>query len=125
MPDKLKNITQGPAQMQLNFYRSQSETMENKKRELAARNDALHKEVRELERRVKRKRLEDGQSAEEELDFASISATVARSTDDYEKKKLLLKAMEAERGHAVRTSAILAAENDRINKVLVSLWVSY
>lgn len=118
--DNIKVAAEEPPDSRLTFLRSQSESLEKRKRELALRNDALYKEVKDLEGHVRDKVQSSGNLTAEGMDFASLSATAMRNKEEYEKKQKILEALDVERRHMLRTAAILSTENERTDDVLVS-----
>ncbi|GAV03118.1 hypothetical protein RvY_13594-2 [Ramazzottius varieornatus] len=111
MSDKLKTASQTPQLAEVAANQAQLDSLVEKKKELASRNEALHREIREVEQRM-------GIQVDDRGDATNLSRKLLNSAEENERKKNVVEVLEAERRTASRTYSILADEHQRTKNIL-------
>ena len=116
LSDKIKEASTGPQQAQLIAVRKQAEGLEQKKRELVAKNDALYNQIRQFEK----SRKDHEALVDEGEEDSSISKLITKNSQDVQRKELEIKRLAAEAENISKSNLILVEENEKIEKILVS-----
>ena len=116
MSDKLKSASQTPELAEVAAHQSQLDSILAKKTELAARSETLHRNIRDVERRM-------GMVSDVE-GSTSLSRKLLSSAEDDERKRNSVEFLKVENRNASRTYSILSDEHQRVKNFLVGLCLS-